>query len=69
MKRRHETQEEVGSHKKQCVKYTTFKKWQCDLDCEYQTMSWLDCSRETEHGKKVVAQVKYRVCTGLVKKI
>jgi len=47
------------------VDYATFQKWQRDLDCEYQTMSWLDCSCDGEGGKKPVnkqMQSLQRVC-------
>jgi len=69
MKRRCETQEEAGSSKKRRVEYAICKKWQHDLDREYQTLSWLDCSSETERGKKVVAQLKCKACTEFVERI
>ena len=69
MKRSCETQREAGSSKKRRVEYATFKKWQRDLDREYQTMSWLNCSSETEHRKKVVAQLKCKACTEFVERI
>ena len=69
MKRRCKTQGKADSTKKQHVKCATFQKWQCDLHCEHQTMSWLDCNTEKEGTKKVVTTLKCRVCTEFVSKI
>ena len=51
------------------VDYDAFQKWQCNFDHEYQTMSWLDCSTEKEHSKKVVDKLKYEVCSEFVDRI
>lgn len=68
MKRRCETQEEAGGARKRRVEYSTFRKWQRDLDHEHQTMSWLECN--TEKGvKKVVASLKCKACAEFVDKI
>ena len=53
---------------KRRVDYATFQKWQRDFDCEYQTMSWLDCSTE-KCGKKVVDKLKCKVCSEFVDRI
>ena len=66
MKRGGVLQEGASDAKKRRVSYTTFQKWQSDLDREYQTMSWLDCSSEYEAGKKVVSQLKCKVCSEFV---
>ena len=42
-----------GDVKMQQVNYTTFQKWQHELDCEYQTMSGLDCSSEPAEVQSV----------------
>ena len=62
-------QDEAGAIKKRRIDYATFQKWQRDLDREYQTMSWLDCSSEKERGKKVVTQLKCKVCSEFVERI
>ena len=71
MKWRRETQDkgELEGAKKRCVDFTTFQKRQCDLDCEYQTKSWLDCDTEKEGARKVVTKLKCQVCTEFVEKI
>ena len=69
MRRRRDTQDEAGATKKRRVDYATFQKWQRDLDREYQTMSWLDSSSEKECGKKVVTQLKCKVCSDFVERI
>ena len=53
MKRGGATQEGGSDAKKWQVGYATFQKWQRELDREYQTMSWLNCSSEYESRKKV----------------
>ena len=68
MKRRHDTQSEVGNAKKH-VTHDTFLKWKCDLDRECQTMTWLDCETGMESGKKIVEKLKCKVCTEFVDKI
>ena len=67
MKRRCEPQDETS--KKRLVDYATFKKWQCDLDREHQTVSWLSCNTAKRSGKTVVTQLKCKVCTEFVEKI
>ena len=62
MKRGGTAQEGGSDTKRRQVAYTMFQKWQRELDCEYQTMPWLDCSSEYESGKKVVSQLKCKVC-------
>ena len=54
---------------RQRVDYATFQKWQRDLDREYQTLSWLDCSTEKERGKKVVDKLKCKACSEFVDRI
>ena len=54
--------------KKRRVEYFTFQKWQRDLNREYQTITWLDCSSEKERGKKVVVQLKCKMCSDFVEK-
>ena len=43
-----------------------FQNWQHELDREYLTMLWLDCSSEYEGGKKVVSELKFKVCSEFV---
>ena len=69
MKRSQDESATCSTTKKRRVDYATFQKWQRDLDREYQTMTWLDCSSEKERGKKVVVQLKCKVCSGFVEKI
>ena len=45
------------------VEYTTFQKWQRNLDCELQIMSWLDCIFEREGWKEIVAKLRCKVFT------
>ena len=62
--------QEGGSHTKRWqVAYTKFQMWKRELDREYQTMSWLDCSSEYESGKKMVSQLKCLVCSKFVERI
>lgn len=68
VKRRGKIQYEVCCTKKWHVEYTTFQKWQCDLDHEYQTRSWLDCNSE-KGGRKVVAKLRCEVCTEFLDRI
>lgn len=49
--------------KKRKVAYSTFQKWQRDLDREYKTVTWLDCETSVEGGTKVVKKLKCTVCT------
>ena len=67
-KRRHDTQSEAGNAKKR-VTHDTFLKWKRNLDCECQTMTWLDCETGMESGKKIVEKLKCKVCTQFVHKI
>ena len=69
MKRSQDESATCSTTKKRRVDYATFQKWQRDLDREYQTMTWLDCSSEKERGKKVVVQLKCKVCSDFVEKI
>ena len=55
--------------KKRCVEYSTFQKWQRDLNRELQMMSWLDCNQEAEGVKKGIINLKCNVCTEFVDKI
>ncbi len=38
-----DTEARPGPSKQRCVSHSTFKKWQNELDKEFQAMSWLDC--------------------------
>lgn len=38
-------------------------------DRDYQTMSWLDCTSEKDGGKKVVNQLKCKVCSDFAERI
>ena len=69
MKRGSVSQERAGDAKKRRVSYTTFQKWQRELDREHQTMLWLDCSSEYEGRKVVVSQLKCKVCSEFVDRI
>ena len=48
------------------VDHATFQKWQRDLNREYQTMSWLDCSCDREGDKKPVNKLSCKVCSEFV---
>ena len=52
MKRKRKTQGE----------YTTFQKWQCDLDRENQTMSLFNCNTEKQGAKRWYTTLKCKVC-------
>lgn len=55
--------------KKWHAKYATFQKWQHDLYCEHQTMSWLECNTEKEDKIEIATTVKCKVCIDFVSKI
>ena len=57
------------STKKRCVTYSTFLKWQTELDKDCQTGSWLDCEVNNEGGKRVVAKLRCKVCLKFKAKI
>ena len=57
------------STKKRCVTYSTFLKWQTELDKDCQTRSWLDCEVNNEGGKRVVAKLRCKVCLKFKAKI
>ncbi len=65
MKRRHEGQDKADGTKKRRVEYATFQKWQRKL----QTMSWLDCVTEKQGVNKVMAKLKFKVCTDFADRI
>jgi len=44
--------------KKRNISYSTYLKWQSELDKECQTLSWLDCSLTGKEGKKTVDRLK-----------
>ena len=69
MKRGPVKQDETGKAKKRRVEYATFQKWQRELDRECQTMSWLLCTSEMDGGKKVVSQLKCKVCIDFADRI
>lgn len=69
MKRFPAKQDEAGKAKKRRVEYPTFLKWQRELDRECQTMSWLLCTSEVDGGKKVVSQLKCKVCSDFADRI
>ena len=69
MKRGPTKQDETGKAKKQRVEYTMFQKWQRELDRECQTMSWLLCTSEKDGGKKMVSQLKCKVCIDFADRI
>ena len=57
------------STKKCCVTYSTFLKWQTELDKDCQSGSWLDCEVNNEGGKRVVAKLRCKVCLKFKAKI
>ena len=57
------------STKKRCVTYSTFLKWQTELDKDCQTRYWLDCEVNNEGGKRVVAKLRCKVCLKFKAKI
>ena len=63
MKRVHSDEASSSATKKRRVDCATYEKWQRDLDHEYQTTSWLDCSSEKHSGKTVVAKLKCKICS------
>lgn len=69
LKRNYVKQDETGNAKKRRAKYTTFQKWQRKHDRECQTMSWLHCTSEIDNGKKVMSQLKCKVCTDFADRI
>ena len=48
--------------KRRRVGYNTFMKQQRDYDCEWQTLTWLECQSEMEH-EKVVKKLSCCICT------
>ena len=52
----------TSQEKKRKVAYTTFEKWRRDFDCEFETVSWLECESAVEGGTKVVRKLKCSVC-------
>lgn len=48
--------------KKRKVAYTTYQKWKTELDCECQTVTWLDCDTELSGRKKLVTKLRCSVC-------
>lgn len=57
------------SKEKRQVEFATFQKWQRDLDRDYATMSWLDCSCHKVGGKKLVFKLRCKVCSEFVDRI
>ena len=53
--------------KKRRVELKTFYRWQRDLDKDYQTISWLECT--TTDYKKVVDKLKCKVCARFMDRI
>ena len=49
--------------KKRRVTYSTFAKWQRDCNHELQTLTWLNCESEFDHGKKIVTKLSCSVCS------
>ena len=62
MKRAASSMEE-GKQKRRRVKYETFKRWIVNNDRELQTMTWLSCETESEHGEKFVMKLKCKICS------
>ena len=65
MKRRDESTSSDTSapeSKRQKVAFNTYRKWKADLDCECQTLTWLDCDTEMNSRKKEVTKLQYSVC-------
>jgi len=54
---------DTSAEKKRKVSYSTFQKWQRELDRECKTVSWLDCETYVEGRTKVVRKLKCTVCT------
>ena len=54
---------EAQNSRKRLVTYSTFLKWQRDLDKELKTQTWLECQTRTEGGKRMVEKLKCKVCT------
>ncbi len=47
---------EARPSKQRCVSHSTFKKWQNELDKEFQAMSWLDCEVSGEKITKLACK-------------
>ena len=52
----------ASQEKKRKVSFATFEKWRRDFDCEFKTVSWLECESAVEGGTKVVRKLKCSVC-------
>ena len=63
MKRAASESMEEGKQKRRRVKYETFKRWIVNNDREFQTMTWLSCETESEHGEKFVTKLKCKICS------
>ena len=63
MKRAEPSTSSTSEAKRRRVGYDTFTKWQRDYDREWQTLTWLECQSEMEHGKKLVKKLSCRICT------
>ena len=58
-----------GKTQKRSVLYETFKKWQQDVDKEFQSLMWLDCMTTFQSGKKVVIALHCLVCSRFKERI
>ena len=54
-----------GPSKKRIVSYSTYEKWQVDMDKDFQTITWLDCEVKKEGVKKMVAKLSARCVINL----
>ena len=64
MKRsRDSSSREGSSSSRREVAFYTYKKWMTELECGFQTLSWLDCDTGSIEGKKVVTKLKCKICT------
>ena len=55
--------------KQRKVKHNTYQKWERQYDCEFQTVTWLNCDMGIKGGVKLVTKLKHRVCTNYTDKI
>ena len=52
----------TSQEKKRKVAYTMFEKWRYDFDCEFETVSWLECESAVEGRTKALRKLKCSIC-------
>lgn len=69
MKRGLATQDEAGNPRSSILNKLPTESGNANLIMSFQTMSWLDCFSEKDSGKKVVSQLKCKVCSDFAERI